>query len=120
MVKRVSTLWETRVQSLSWEDPLEKEWQPTLVLLPGKSHGQRSLVGYSPGGRKESDKTEQLHFQFFRLKTHSRNSGQWSRMFTENKSEISEFYTDCLVISASIPSFRDGDSNCHCGERTDD
>ena len=39
-------------QSLSREDPLEKERQPTLVLLPGKSHGQRSLVGYSPSGLK--------------------------------------------------------------------
>ena len=34
----------------------------TPVLLPGKSHGQRSLVGYSPWGHKESDMTEQLHF----------------------------------------------------------
>ena len=39
-----------------------RKWQPTPVLLPGKSHGQRSLVGYSPWGRKESDTTEQLHF----------------------------------------------------------
>ena len=33
-------------------------------LLPGKSHGQRSLVGYNPWGRKESDMTERLHFHF--------------------------------------------------------
>jgi len=33
-------------------------WQPTPVLLPGKSHGQRNLVGYSPWGCKESDTTE--------------------------------------------------------------
>ena len=38
------------------------KWQPTPVLLPGKSHGGRSMVGYSPWGRKESDTTEQLHF----------------------------------------------------------
>ena len=37
------------VQSLDWEDPLEKESQPTLVFLPGKFHGQRSLVCYNPG-----------------------------------------------------------------------
>ena len=37
---------------------------PTLVLLPGKSHGQRSLVGCSPWGCKESDRTERLHFHF--------------------------------------------------------
>ena len=40
-------------------------WQPTLVLLPGKSHGRRSLEGCSPWGREESDTTEQLHFHFF-------------------------------------------------------
>ena len=38
--------------------------QPTPVLLPGKSHGQRSLVGCSPRGHEESDTTEQLHFHF--------------------------------------------------------
>ena len=37
----------------------ERKWQPTLVFLPGKVHGQRSLVGYSPRGHKESDTTEQ-------------------------------------------------------------
>ena len=41
-----------------------RQWQPTPVLLPGKSHGQRSLVGYSPWGRQESDTTEWLHFDF--------------------------------------------------------
>ena len=38
--------------------PWRREWQPTLVFLPGESHRQRSLVGYSPWGGKESDKTE--------------------------------------------------------------
>ena len=41
-----------------------RKWHPTPVLLPGKSHGQRSLVGCSPWGREESDTTEQLHFHF--------------------------------------------------------
>ena len=41
-----------------------RQWHPTPVLLPGKSHGQRNLVGDSPWGRKESDTTEQLHFIF--------------------------------------------------------
>ena len=41
-----------------------RQWQPTPVLLPGKSHGQRSLVGCSPWGRWESDMTERLHFHF--------------------------------------------------------
>ena len=39
------------------------KWQPTLVFFPGKSHGQRILVGYSPWGCKESDTTEQLSTQ---------------------------------------------------------
>ena len=39
-----------------------RQWQPTPVLLPGKSHGWRSLVGYSPWGHEESDMTERLHF----------------------------------------------------------
>ena len=39
-----------------------RQCQPTPVLLPGKSHGRRSLVGCSPWGCKESDTTEQLHF----------------------------------------------------------
>ena len=43
---------------LGWEDPLEKEWQPTPVFLLGEFHGQKRLVGYSPWGHKESDKIE--------------------------------------------------------------
>ena len=41
-----------------------RQWQPTPVLLPGKSHGWRSLVGCSPRGCEESDMTERLHFRF--------------------------------------------------------
>ena len=43
--------------------PWRRKRQPTPVLMPGKSHGQRSLIGYSPWGRKESDTTKWLHFQ---------------------------------------------------------
>ena len=63
-VKRLSTMQEARVPSLGWEDPLEKEMAIHSSTLPGKSHGWRSLVGYSPWGRKESDTAEQLHFHF--------------------------------------------------------
>ena len=62
MVKRLSTMQETWVRSLGWEDPLEKEMaihSSTIALkIPW------SLVGYSPWGRKESDTTERLHFTF--------------------------------------------------------
>ena len=44
--------------------PWRRKWQPTPVFLPGKSHGRRSLVGYSPWGGKELDTTEQLHSHF--------------------------------------------------------
>ena len=44
---------------------LRRKWQSTPALLPGKSHGRRSLIGYSPWGHKESDMTERLHFTLF-------------------------------------------------------
>ena len=46
------------IQSQGWEDALERKWQPTPEFLPGESHGQRSLAGYSPLGFKEMDTTE--------------------------------------------------------------
>ena len=52
---------ETWVWSLCHEDPLEREMAPTPVFLPEKSYGQRSLVGYSPWGRKELDTAERLN-----------------------------------------------------------
>ena len=46
--------------SLGWR----RQWQPTPVLLPGKSHGRRSLAGCSPWGCEEADTTERIHFHF--------------------------------------------------------
>ena len=43
---------------LVWKDPLQDGMATTLVFLPGEFHGQKSLVGYSPWGRKEWDSTE--------------------------------------------------------------
>ena len=57
-LKRLPPMWETRVQSLGWEDPLEKEMATDSST---SAHGERSLVGYSPRGGKESDMTEQLN-----------------------------------------------------------
>ena len=45
-------------------DYRRRQWHPTPILLPGKSHGWRSLVGCSPWGLEESDTTERLHFRF--------------------------------------------------------
>ena len=47
--------------------PWRRKWQPTPIFLPGESHGRRSLVGYSPRGRKELDTTERVHFHFQRI-----------------------------------------------------
>ena len=52
-LKRLPGMRETQVLSLGWEDPLEKEMATHSILLLGESHGGRSLVGYSPWGRKE-------------------------------------------------------------------
>ena len=50
--------------------PRRKAWQPTPVFLPGESHGQRILAGYSPWGGKESDVTEQpTHTKIWKLRT---------------------------------------------------
>ena len=67
MVKRLPAMLETRVRSLSREDPLEKEMAThPPVLLPEESHGQRSLVGHHPWCHKELDTTEQLTY-FFKI-----------------------------------------------------
>ena len=60
MVKNLPAMQETQVQSLGWEDPLEKGWQPTPVFLPGESHGRGVLVGYSSYSHKESDLLKRL------------------------------------------------------------
>ena len=48
--------------------PWRRKWQSTPAFLPGKSHGRRSLIGYSSWGHKESDTTERIHFHFHQLK----------------------------------------------------
>ena len=66
-VKNPPAKQETQVRSLGWEDPLEKEWPPTPVFLPGEFHGQKRLAGYSPWGRRESYRTEPLNHHHFRI-----------------------------------------------------
>ena len=60
-LKRLPRMQETQVRSLSWEDPLEKEMAAHSSTLAWRIPWRRSLVGYSPWGRKESDTTERLH-----------------------------------------------------------
>ena len=57
-VKNLPAVQETRVPSLGQEDPPEKGMATTPIFLPGESHGQRSMVGYSSWGHNESDMTQ--------------------------------------------------------------
>ena len=58
---KLSYIIQYSVKYMVRKIPWRIKWQPTPVLLPGKSHGWRSLVGYSPWGHKQSDMTEQIH-----------------------------------------------------------
>ena len=63
MVQNLLVMWETWGRSLDRGDPLEEGmFHPLQYSCMENPHGQRSLAGYSPWGRKESDTTEQLHF----------------------------------------------------------
>ena len=61
VIQRLRLSWQCRRPGFNpWvrKIPSRRVWQPTLVLLPRESQGQRSLAGYGPGGRKELDQTE--------------------------------------------------------------
>ena len=60
-VKNLSAMQETRLQSLGWEDPLEKGMVTHSSILAWRIPGTENLAGYSPWGSKKSDTTEQLH-----------------------------------------------------------
>ena len=73
-IKHLPAMQETRFDPWVVKIPWRRKWQPIPVFSPGESHGQRSLEGYSPQGRKESNMTERLHFtslQAFFLCTHT-------------------------------------------------
>ena len=72
--------WIPRSGKIPWR----RGWLPTPIFLPGELHAQRSLAGYSPRGRNESDTTEQLtHTQL--VKTLGKNSSQFSHLRILNK-----------------------------------
>ena len=64
-----------------------RQWHPTPVFLPGKSHGWRSLVGCSPWGREESDMTERLHFFSLFTSMHWRRKWQPTPVFFPGESQ---------------------------------
>ena len=69
---------------------------PPPVLLPGKSHGQRSLVGWSPWGLEESDTTERLHFHFFTF-MHWRRKWQPTPVFLPGESQGQQSLVVCCL-----------------------
>ena len=104
-----------------------RQWQPTPILLPGKSHGRRSLVGCSPWGCEESDMTERLHFHFSLSRIgegngnplqcsclkNPRDRGAWwasiygvaqSRTRLKRLSSSSKSWLSCLLNSLFFPS----------------
>ena len=70
-VRNLLAMQEPQVQSLGREDTPEKGMPIHSSILPGEFHGQRSLVGYSPWGHKESDTTEWLHLDFVPKYSHT-------------------------------------------------
>ena len=79
-VKNPPAMQETWFDPWVGKIPWRRAWQPTPVFLPGKFHGQRSLVGYSPWGRKESDTPGRLHtahiIETIRDETHREKDGK--------------------------------------------
>ena len=73
-----------------------RQWHPTPVLLPGKSHRQRSLVDWSPWGREESDTTERLHFHFFTF-LHWRRKWQPTPVFLPGDSQGQRSLVGCCL-----------------------
>ena len=65
MLKNLPLMQETVFDPWVGKIPWRREWQPTPVFLPGEFHGQKSLMGYSPWGCKESDTTEPLIISLF-------------------------------------------------------
>ena len=82
--------------------PWRGKWQPTPVFLPGKSHGQKSLVGYSPWGRKELDTTERLSAH---AHTHTHTH---TRSCASLYSPSSKWFHDALCVAQQKKGTRNG------------
>ena len=82
---------ETWVQSLGWEDPLEEEMATIPVFLPGESHGQRSLLGYSLGGHQESDMAELLTLSLSKVNMYILKFFDFKFHFSSNFKEMRTF-----------------------------
>ena len=81
--------------------PRRRQWQPTPLLLPGESHGWRSLVGCGPWGLKESDMTERLHFHFSLSRTGEGNGRPLQCSCLENPRDGGAWWTAVYGVAQS-------------------
>ena len=88
-------------------------WHPTPVLLPGKSHGRRSLVGCSPWGREELDTTEQLHFHFSLSCIGEGNGNPLQCSCLENPTDGGAWWAAVCGVSQSRTRLKRLSSSCH-------
>ena len=84
--------------------PWRRKWQPTLVFLPGESHGQKSLVGYSPRSHKESDMIQQLHFTSLPKNTQDWSPLEWTDWISLQSKGLSRVFSN-KSINSSVLSF---------------
>ena len=98
MVKCLPTMRETRVQSLVGKISWRRKWQPTPVFLPGKSHGQRSLVGYTLHGvAKSQTRLSDFTFTFSPHKFSFVKCGWWEYPSQRVLGELNEWtHVRCL------------------------
>ena len=80
--------WIPEFNPLVRKIPRRRKWQPTTVFLPGKTHGQMSLAGYSPWGRKESDTTERTHTGWLRPSDTADTVSLWYRLILRSAHDI--------------------------------
>ena len=89
MVKNLPAMQEIWVRPVGGKIPWRRKWQPTAVVLPARSHGQRSLVGYSPRGHKELGMTERVTTQnvkhCFRTLESDLRSKKWRDLTLERR-----------------------------------
>ena len=93
--------WGTMIKTVTRVALGRRQWHPTPVPLPGKSHGQRSLVGCSPWGRKESDTTERLHFHFLLSCIGEGNGNPLQCSCLENPRERAAWWAAVYVVAQS-------------------
>ena len=94
-------LYQKTVNSFFMQLHWRRQWHPTPVLLPGKSHGQRSLVCCSPWGREELDTTEQLHFHFSLSCTGEGNSNPLQCSCLENPRDGAAWWAAIYGVTQS-------------------